>query len=211
MQELELDVASEYLVMAATLVQIKSKMLLPSIQDDVEDDLLYDPNEEDPREELMNRLIEYRKYKEAARDLEQLEGNRSHLHMKHATDISHFIPKQIPLSDRLSPLSIYDMVQAYQTLLKRKRLEAPLERTVKAQEYSIEERMNEIMLQLSNKKGKHNFFDLFPKQDRKSIIITFLAILELMKVKAVQCEQKGNFSEIIIMSCEEEKHCSFTI
>ncbi len=204
MKELELDVASEYLVMAATLIQIKSKMLLPKQQEELmEDELFYGTEEDDPRQELMNRLIEYRKYKEAAKELQELENKRSIIHTKAASDLRQYYPKEIPIKDSLKQVSIFDMIQAYQLLVKRKKLEMPLEKTVKAGEYSIDERMIEIMDQLKRVKGKQSFYTLFPRRDRKHIVITFLAVLELMKVQAIYCEQQGNFSDIMITSSKE--------
>ncbi|WP_096201036.1 segregation/condensation protein A [Bacillus sp. FJAT-45350] len=205
MQELQLDVASEYLVMAATLIQIKSSMLLPKQQEELLDDYSFDEEEEDPRQELMNRLIEYRKYKEAAKELKEKEQERSLVHMKAPSDLEPYLSEKETNEVSISGVSLYDMVNAYQKMLKRKILNKPLERTIKSQEYSIEERMGEIMEDLRAKPGKQSFSFLFQSRERSHVVVTFLALLELMKTNAIRCEQEGNFSDIMISSYEEGK------
>src|SRR5690606_41350850 len=124
MKELQLDIASEYLVMAATLLAIKSKMLLPKQEEELLDEDSEFEFEEDPREDLMNRLIEYRKYKNAAEDLKHLEEERSQLFTKPPSDLSDFT-KDVPVNYSLD-VNIYDMLGAFQKLLRRKKLQKPL-------------------------------------------------------------------------------------
>lgn len=196
MKELQLDVASEFLVMAATLLAIKSKMLLPKQEEDLLDDDLLE-EEEDPREELMNRLIEYRRYKQAAEELKHRETERSQVFTRPHSDLSMFMedkPKEPPVSD----ITLYDMLDAFQKMLKRKRLEAPRTTTVNRQEIPIQARMDEILNELQTFRGKRNFFELFPFPEREYIVVTFLALLELLKLNKVYCEQDTNFSDMII-------------
>ncbi len=120
MQELELDVASEYLVMAATLLAIKSKMLLPKHEEELEEDV--EMLEEDPRDELVEKLIEYRKYKEAAQELKQKEEERVLMYTKPPSDLSQFTERDMEQSLQTLDVNIYDMLGAFHKLLRRKKL-----------------------------------------------------------------------------------------
>ncbi|MFS0863496.1 segregation/condensation protein A [Fredinandcohnia sp. 179-A 10B2 NHS] len=200
MKELQLDIASEYLVMAATLLAIKSKMLLPKQEEELLDEEIDMDYEEDPREELMNRLIEYRKYKEAAEDLKVLEEERSQIFTKPPSDLSEYA-KDISV-DRSLDVNLYDMLGAFQKLLRRKKLQKPLSTRITRQEIPIEKRMEEIVKELRGFKGKKKFTDLFPYHDKNHIVVTFLAILELMKNNMIFIEQQNNFSDIFISSLE---------
>ncbi|MBP3039006.1 segregation/condensation protein A [Bacillaceae bacterium Marseille-Q3522] len=197
MQELKLDVASEYLVMAATLLAIKSKMLLPKREEELFDDEYIPEMEEDPREELVARLIEYRKYKEAAQDLKTLEQERSLLYTKPPSDLTPFL-KNIK-DERINlDVSLYDMLSALQKMLRRRRLQQPLATKVTRQEIPIEKRMEEIVMYLQAASGRTSFYELFPSNEREQIVVSFLAILELMKRQAIDVVQDHNFSEIFV-------------
>lgn len=197
MQELELDLASEYLVMAATLLAIKSKMLLPKQEEELFDDE-WQMEEEDPREELIFRLVEYRKYKEVATELKEKEQERSLVHTRPPEDLEPYVSEEDRRDVAIQGVSLFDMLSAYQKLLKRKELKAPRMTTVKSQEYSIEDRMKEILIDLDRLEGFCCFDDLFPFREKAHIVVSFLAILELMKTKAIRCEQTTNFSDIMI-------------
>ncbi|WP_423798993.1 segregation/condensation protein A [Neobacillus sp. SAB-20_R2A] len=198
MKELKLDVASEYLVMAATLLAIKSKMLLPKHEEEFEDvDPLETAYEEDPRDELVERLIEYRKYKEAAHDLKTMEEERSLIYTKPPSDLSDFT-KEVQSGKKDMNVSLYDMLAAFQKLMRRKKLQRPLAAKITRQEISIETRMTEIMEELKHLKGRRNFTELFPFPAKDHIVVTFLAILELMKRKEVNVHQQENFGDILI-------------
>lgn len=202
MNDLKLDVASEYLVMAATLLAIKSKMLLPKHE---ENDYESDPEiafEEDPRDELVERLIEYRKYKEAAHDLKTMEEERGLMFTKAPSDLSDYAKEVQPVKTELN-VSLYDMLAAFQKLLRRKKLQRPMATKITRQEISIETRMTEIMTELKQLNGRTNFNELFPYPSKDHIVVTFLAILELMKRKEVDVHQQGNFSDIFIEAVKE--------
>ncbi|HYK74643.1 MAG TPA: segregation/condensation protein A [Pseudoneobacillus sp.] len=201
MKELHLDIASEYLVMAATLLAIKSKMLLPKQEEEFLDDELEFQLEEDPRDELVERLIEYRKYKEAAQDLKTLEEERSLMFSKPPSDLSE-LSKEIQVDRVDLNVSLYDMLGAFQKLMRRKKLQKPLSTKIARQEVSIEKRMEEILLELKNFRGRKSFYDLFPFPQKEHIVVSFLAILELMKRREIQIEQEKNFAEIFVMSLE---------
>ncbi|WP_027407650.1 segregation/condensation protein A [Anoxybacteroides tepidamans] len=200
MQELELDIASEYLVMAATLLAIKSKMLLPKHEEELIDEEI-GHLEEDPRDELMQRLLEYKKYKEAAHELKKREEERALLFTKPPSDMSIYASK-IETERRPLDVTVYDMLGALSKLLRRKKLQKPLHTKVARQEIPIEQRMEEILDELRKAKIRKNFFDLFPYYDREHIVVTFLAILELLKKNLIVIEQERNFADIFIASNE---------
>lgn len=196
MQELELDVASEYLVMAATLLAIKSKMLLPKYEDELEEENEF-TYEEDPRDELVVKLLEYKKYKQAAEELKVLEEERSLMFSKPPTDLTHLMRELNPKKVELN-ISLYDMLGAYHKLLRRKKLQKPLNTKVTRQEVSIEKRMDELIIYLRKIKGRVSFDSLFPYYDREHIVITFLAILELLKRDEIIVEQESNFAQLYV-------------
>lgn len=204
MQELHLDVASEYLVMAATLLAIKSKMLLPHQEEEIfDEDTIYE-EEEDPREELIRRLVEYRKYKEAAEDLKSREEERSNYFSKAPSDLSEFMNSEGTAKPTLkSDVSLYDMLRAFQKLLKRKQLQKPLQTKIAKQDYSIDLRMDEIRKSIKRLNGRCYFHDLFTDVNKSLLVVTFLAILELIKTKDIIVEQEHNYEDIMIIANQE--------
>lgn len=201
MQELQLDVASEYLVMAATLLAIKSKMLLPKHEEELFDDELSMQEEENPMDELVEKLIEYRKYKEAATELKEMELERGLMFTKPPSDLSEYV-KEVQAEKTELNVSLYDMLGAFQKLMRRQKLQKPLSTKISRQEIPIEKRMAEILDDLRNIKGRKSFNDLFTIHDREHIVVTFLAVLELIKRKEIHIEQEKNFSEIFLMSLD---------
>lgn len=119
MRELELDVASEYLVMAATLLSIKSRMLLPKQEEELFDEEMMLEEEEDPRDELIEKLIEYRKYKSGAQTLKEREEERQKSFAKPPSDLSEYA-KEVKLSEQKLSVTVYDMLGAFQKVLNRK-------------------------------------------------------------------------------------------
>lgn len=200
MKELELDVASEYLVMAATLLAIKSKMLLPKYEEDLEDEDEF-AYEEDPRDELVEKLLEYKKYKQVAEELKNLEQERNLMFSKPPADLTYLM-RDASMQHIDLNISLYDMLGAYHKLLRRKKLQKPLHTKVTKQEISIEKRMNEVMKEIGSRAGRVSFGSLFPYHDRGHIVITFLAILELLKRNEIYAEQENNFAELYIASQE---------
>lgn len=188
MQELELNIASEYLVMAATLLEIKSKMLLPNQEVTVEDEY-----EEDPREELMNRLIEYRKFKEAATHLKGREMEQSQIWTRPPVSMDTEEEKVVPRN----AADIFDIISAIAKITERKKWTRPLETSVQKQEIPIEERMEEVLRQVKQKR-EVSFFQLFPIVTRPYIVATFIAVLELMKQRKIECYQEKHFEDIIV-------------
>ncbi|MEC0484736.1 segregation/condensation protein A [Bacillus glycinifermentans] len=200
MRELELDVASEYLVMAATLLSIKSRMLLPKQEEELFDEEMLE-EEEDPRDELIEKLIEYRKYKSAAQALKEREEERQKSFAKPPSDLSEYA-KEVKLTEQKLSVTVYDMLGAFQKVLNRKKISRPSETRISRQEIPIEERMTQIVECLRSSGKRMHFMELFPFEQKQHLVVTFLAILELMKNQLVIIEQERNFSDIYITGSE---------
>ncbi|TYR82826.1 segregation/condensation protein A [Priestia megaterium] len=206
MNELQLDLASEYLVMAATLIQIKSKMLLPTYEEANDADLDMLEVEEDPREELMQQLIEYRKFKEAAIQLRKLEENQSQVYTKPPSNLQYLAEESNVQNDQGGlDVSLYDMLSAFQKLMKRKQMQKPVQARISRQDIPIEKRMAEIMDELQSIKGRKSFYELFPYYERDHIVVTFLAVLELMKENEIVVEQQHNLDELYVSYRERDE------
>lgn len=203
MKVLELDEASEYLVMGATLLAIKSRMLLPIHEGEMEE-TEFEVEEPDPREELVLKLIEYKKYKEATIELKKMEENRPENFTKPPSDLSPFMPdEQLALFN--ADVNIYDLLYAFQKMLRRKQLRKPLKTTVKKQDIPVKEQMLRVVDVLKKRGGKSSFSDLFPYEDKSTIIVTFLSLLELMKRQVVFVEQERNFEDLTVILQKEER------
>ena len=202
MQEQDMDVMSEFLVMAATLLDIKSKMLLPREETEEEE-------EEDPRAELVRRLLEYKMYKYAALELKDMELDASHNLYKKPT-----IPKEVEeYREEVDPAELVDgltlskLNDIFRSIM-RKQVDKidPIRSkfgTIEKEEINIEERMVQIREEVRGLKGI-NFRTLLETQPtRMNIIITFMSILELMKVGAIIIRQEETFGEIVIDSLDE--------
>ena len=186
MRMLDLDVAGEFLVMAATLMRIKAKMLLPlpSSNDDEE--------EGDPREELVQRLMEYRLYKEAAGGIQEREAMRRTWHER----------GQVPTEDDagplpLAPATLFDLLGALQRVMARRPQQAVY--TVQTEEFDIEDKMSLIARTVAEE-GQLRFSEVMLRATtRMEIIVSFMALLELIKIGTVLCIQDANFDDILIL------------
>ncbi|WP_072887435.1 segregation/condensation protein A [Ornithinibacillus halophilus] len=190
MQQLELNIASEYLVMAATLIEIKSHMLLPNQEIDEEDEYM-----EDPRDELMQRLIEYRKYKEAAEKLKEKEEDANHTFTRPPVVFDEKVSKP-PIIQ--GDVSIYDMIGALGKMMERKKWNEPLDTRIQRVDIPIEKRMDEVLQLVRDSKDGVAFENMFPYQSRSHIVVTFIALLELMKKKEVTCKQERHFESLFV-------------
>ncbi|PZE21991.1 segregation and condensation protein A [Paenibacillus xerothermodurans] len=210
MQELELEVTSEFLVMAATLLSIKSKMLLPKppvIELDYDHDYMLD-DEYDPRAELVAKLIEYRKYKAIADHLRDKELERSLIYTREPEDLTPYAPKVI--ENPVRGLQVADLVYAFQRALRRMTSRNMVTK-IRKDEISVKGRMQEVVRWLERAGGKVLFSKLVDEDtSREGIVTTFLALLELMKVKAVVCFQHRLFEDIVIQAREEGLAHGFT-
>lgn len=195
MQKLELNVVSEYLVMAASLLAMKSQMLLP--KQDIQDD--DDEYTEDPRQELMDRLIEYRKYKEAAKELKDREEETPETFTRSAVIFEDILAEQ-PVSR--GDVSIYDMLGAIGKMLNRRKLHQPLETKIERMDIPIRERMDDILKRVEQTKNGLLFEDLFEYPSRPYIVASFIALLELMKANEIYCRQEAHLKSIRVFSME---------
>lgn len=187
MEEMNLNIASSYLVMAAELIEMKASMLLPKPV--IEDD----EYEEDPKERLIKRLIEYQNYKEISTKFHELELDRQQYYTKEACDLVDF-EKNSKLSD---DITLNDLLDAFQKFLDRKEVAKPLNTKITTKEYSIQQRSKEIK-DFIKKNKKVTFTQLFEIRTKSYVVVTFLSILALAKNKEIKIEQDSNFDEIML-------------
>jgi segregation and condensation protein A len=199
MQELELEVTSEFLVMAATLLSIKSKMLLP--KPPVIDEFDYEDEDYDPRAELVQKLIEYRKYKSIADHLRDKETERSLIYTREPEDLTPFMPVD---DNPVRGLHVGDLVHAFQRALKRM-ASRNIVTKIRKDEVSVKDRMKEVVTYLKRLGGRTLFSKLIEQNaTRDGVVVTFLALLELMKVKKIRCHQDKLFDDIVIQATATE-------
>jgi segregation and condensation protein A len=202
MHQLELDVASEFLVMAATLLLIKSRTLLPK-PPPIE---TYDEEwgvEVDPREELIQRLIEYRKYKEAVHLLKDRQQERSQIFSKEPEDLTPYAP--IIVEEPLRGVQLTHIVKAFERVLQKTKKGEQVAK-IRRDEISVKERMREIRALIRRSNGKLLFSQLFTDDvSRELLVVSFLALLELMKVKRIRCYQHRLFDDIVIHPFMEDE------
>ncbi len=204
MQTLELEVAGEYLVMAATLMAIKSQMLLPKQELEIIDDENFF-EEEDPREALVAQLLEYRKFKYAATVLHEKEEERKLYYTKEPMDMDDYKEEDTTLPP--NQINTIDLFLAFHAMLEKKKNRQPVETTVASDDVSIEEKITAISERMRQvQKGKavsfDSFFDSYSKQE---IVTTFMALLELMKTGVIYAEQENNYSEILLFNTETQQ------
>ncbi len=192
MKELNLEIAGEFLVMAATLIYIKSKMLLPALEDENEED-----GGEDPRAELVRKLLEYQAFKEAAKELGMLESERGKVFTRQISDyyLSNLSGEEVEI-DTFSA-NLYDLFQAFHSVLKnaaRDNFHEVFEEVI-----SIEEKTSQIKERLSAA-GTLLFTELIHRDaTRNELIVTFLALLEIIRSKFARVEQGKHFEAIRII------------
>lgn len=187
MEELNLDIASEYLVMASELIEIKSKMLLPKEKMDE------DNYEEDPKQRLINRLLEYKKYKEMINDFKNLEEDRRELFTKEPINLSEYRKEVVNDGE----VTLEDLLNALNNFLQRKEDEKPKTTKITKKELSVTDRTRDIRNILKIKK-KISFFDLFEEKTKEFVVVTFLSILEMAKNGEIKIKQDNNFNEITV-------------
>lgn len=190
MKEFDLEIAGEFLVMAATLMYIKSKMLLPLAEDQDDED------GEDPRTELVRKLLEYQAFREAAKNLGVLEDERGRIFTRQVTDyyLSSLSPEDIQI-DAFSA-NLFDLLNAFQSVLNgisKGNVHEVFEEVV-----SIEQKIEEVKKVLTER-GSVKFHELFGARFTKNeLIATFLALLEIIKSKFAQVLQDKQFGDILI-------------
>ncbi|MCF6459716.1 segregation and condensation protein A [Clostridium sp. Cult3] len=194
MEELDLEVTSEFLVMAATLLEIKSKMLLPQVEK-VEGEQL-EIEEIDPRLELVKRLVEYKKFKHASKELRNFEEIQKKIYYKPKEDLSFFVG----VEEELEQMDLKELVKAFNNILaKNKDTQFSIDiDEIQKEEYTLDECMGKIKEELKEKETI-NFQHLFDEEaSRQLIVVTFLSVLELIRMKYITIYQEESFSDIII-------------
>ena len=182
MKSVQLELAGEYLVMAAMLAEIKSRMMLPKIG--------VDEDEDDPRAELIRRLQEYERFKKAAQDIDELPRNGRDFYL--AAPVKCEREVVVHEVDVVLP----DLLHALKDVMKRAELFNS--HHIKRETLSVRERMTWVLNSVSADKGKFvDFIELFnPKEGRRGIVVTFLAILELMKAALIEVVQTETYGPI---------------
>ncbi len=185
MKVLNLDVASEFLLMAATLVHIKSKLLLPKIVEDEQEE-----DEEDPRAELVRRLLEYQKYKEVSQVLDSRPQLGRDLFSRAAPE-----PEVLEETDsEFVAVGLFDLLEALQEVLRVS--PEPMTHDINLEQLSVTDRINSILTRLQGRESIA-FNDLFEGvMQRKEVIVSFLALLELVKLRMVRFMQNTRHGAI---------------
>mgnify|MGYP002527449457 FL=1 len=188
MEKLNLQIASEYLVIAAELMYLKSKTLLPKVSDEEEE------SEEfiEAKESLINRLLEYKQYKDVTSTLKILEERRGDIYTKAPSSLRDYKPDEIILND---DITLEDLVGAFKKYLERKNYQKPLNTKVTTKEISVADRSKTIKRILQDKK-RVEFFDLFEEFSKPYVVVTFLSILEMAKLRELVIKQENNFDKI---------------
>jgi len=193
MQELDLELAGEYLLMAAMLAEIKSRMLLPRISADGEE-------EEDPRAELVRRLQEYERYKQAAEDLDRLPRLDRDVHPAVAQLVERQVVRALP------EVALQEMLVAFKEVVQRATMFAHLH--VQRETLSVRQRMSDVLASLEGG-GLVEFIRLFrPEEGRLGVTVTFVAILELLREQLVEIVQAEPYQPLHVRRAEREAEAS---
>lgn len=191
LEEKNIDIASEYLVMASELIHLKSKLLINRKDEEVsnEDEFSFESEED-----LRNKLLEYEKYKQITKDLQELEEKRSQVYTKLPESLKEYIEET---GIQKGEFDINDLFNAYKLFIDRQKLSKPLNTKITKKEINVEDRIKDIRNILSTRK-RVNFLELFTEITKESIVVTFLSILEMTKTKEILLTQEDNFSPIMI-------------
>ncbi len=184
-----IDIASEYLVMAAELIHLKSKLLV-NRKDDEEETEEFTINSE---EDLRNKLIEYEKYKKITEDFKELEEKRSEVYTKLPESLNEYLDNTVEKGE----FDINELFNAYKLFLEREKLSRPLNTKITRKEINVDEKIKDIRVILKKRK-RVNFLELFTELSKENIVVTFLSILEMTKNDEITITQEDNFSPIMI-------------
>lgn len=203
MDNQDLNIVSEFLVMAATLIDIKSKMLLPA-------EVNEEGEEEDPRAELVARLLEYKMYKFMAQELKDREMDAEKMMFKEPTipkEVAKYEPP-VDLDSLLDGLTLARLQEIFRLVMKRKEDKVdPVRSTfgnIKKEPVSLEQRISTVM-DYARKHRSFSFRQMLERQeDKLEVVVTFLAVLELMKIGKIHLVQEAAFSDMYIETLEPE-------
>ncbi len=198
MEEQNIEVAQEFMVLAASLIEIKSRMILPRINEEGEPVI-----EEDPRKELVQRILEYKHFKEISEAFRIREERMSHVYSKPQEDISEYLNNP----DEYLSLDIGSFAAAFRLFIQRKqRIEAVRKHytRIERERSTMEHRIGSILKTVRKSLGSvFNFRDLVEdKKDKYDIIVTFSSLLEMAKERVVNVEQKHNYGNIEVSAGE---------
>ena len=196
MERFNLNIASEYLVLASDLIYLKSKALLPQKQEEEIDEEYIET-----KENLINRLLEYKKYKDMIDTFKELESSRKDIFTKDPINLSEYTDYEV---NNNGEVSLEDLLNALNEFLKRKEDEKPRETKVTKKELSVTDRTIQIR-DILKKKRKVSFFDLFEIKTKEYVVVTFLSILEMAKFGEISIVQENNFNNILITTKEGVK------
>ncbi|MBT5926265.1 MAG: segregation/condensation protein A [Verrucomicrobia bacterium] len=206
MRELDLEVAGEFVVMAATLMYIKSKELLPKDKQVLLED---DEEGEDPRWELIRQLVEYKKFKDAAAQLKEKELEQESIFVRQAPK-----PNFKLIESREAPrpqVNVFDLVKAVGTILQRIDEKAGETREIQADTWSVSQKI-EMFRRRIKAQVRFRFSELFQDDlTRQEVVVTFLALLEMIRMKQLQAIQPGPFEEIEIHAAPNEEEQAINI
>ena len=194
-EKMNLEISSEYLVLASELLEIKSRLLLPNNKVDENGEEVT----EDPREELVNRLLEYQTYKNITSLLQEKELLRRDIYTKTPENIKNYLDERTEIH---ADVTLDDLLAAFQRYYQRKIDNKPLNTKVTVNEISVSSRRHDIKNILKTKK-RVSFFELFPVVSREYVVATFLAILEMCKNNEIVILQNDTFDDIV---CEVKDH-----
>ena len=193
MQEINIDIASEFLVMAATLVHLKSKMLIGATEETTEEEQEFEINSE---EDLKNRILEYEKYKNMTEVFKELEEKRNDFYTKEPMPLKEFTDKTITND---GSLTLEDLINAFLSYQERINYLKPVHTKITKKEINVEDRIVSIKEKLHQKK-KMDFLELFDTVTKEYVVVTFLAILQMNKNNEINIYQEKNFENILIES-----------
>lgn len=195
LEEKNIDIASEYLVMASELIHLKSKLLINRKDEEQSPEDEFSITSE---EDLRNKILEYEKYKQITKDFQELEEKRGEVYTKLPESLKEYIEET---GIQKGELDINDLLNAYKLFIERQKLAKPLNTKITKKELSVDDKIKDIRNILITRK-KINFIELFTEMTKESIIVTFLSILEMSKNNEILLTQEDNFSPIMIERCE---------
>lgn len=191
LEENNIDIASEYLVMASELIHLKSKLLVNRKDEEeaTEDEFSFSSEED-----LRNKLLEYEKYKQLTQSFHDLEEKRGEVYTKLPESLKEYIEET---GIQKGEFDIEDLFNAYKLFIERQKLSKPLNTKITKKELSVDDKIKDIRNILNTRK-RVNFIELFTEVTKENIVVTFLSILEMTKSNEILLTQEDNFSPIMI-------------
>lgn len=188
MKHFDIELAGEFILMASNLIYIKTQMLLPRPKNDDDDETV-----EDPRTQLVQKLLEYKKFKDASVELSELYENQRYTYYRNIFDLD----KEYASADAVyKNATLFDLLKAFQKMMHRAKVDS-IEHVVEIQTFTVEQQ-SKFLLGEIKAKGRISFLSITEDLYRNQIIVMFLSILELLRSKKIYITQNNNFDDIII-------------